>query len=369
MIGCDFVALAAEGVRALSPYKPGKPMEELERELGLKGIVKLASNESPLGPGRKALAAVADCAQGLARYPDGSGFALKEALAAHHRVGADMLTLGNGSNDVLELITRAFVTPANEVVFSQHAFAVYPLVTQAVGAKAVVTPARNFGHDLDAMAAAVNAKTRVVFIANPNNPTGTWLEAKAIEKFVSSLPDSVLVVVDEAYFEYVEEAEYESFIPRIKDQRNLIVTRTFSKAYGLAGLRVGYSVSDPQVADVLNRVRQPFNVNAMALAAAQAALGDREHLKKSVEVNRTGMKKLAKAFDELGIEHIPSVGNFIAARMPGSGAEIFSALLKEGVIVRPIAEYELPDFIRVTVGTEEENERFIAALRKVLGDP
>ncbi len=342
-------------------------MEELERELGLSGIVKLASNESPVGPGPAALAAVAECTKSIARYPDGNGFALKQALAAHHRVTPESITLGNGSNDVLELITRGFVTSDNEVVFSQHAFAVYPLVTQAVGARAVVTPAKNFGHDLGAMAAAITPKTRVVFIANPNNPTGTWLPAKAIASFLASVPEQVLVVVDEAYFEYVDEPTYETFIPRIGKHRNLIVTRTFSKAYGLAGLRVGYSVSDPQVADVLNRVRQPFNVNAVALAAAEAALGDRAHLEKSVKVNRSGMKKLAAAFDQMGIEHIPSAGNFIAAHMPRPGAEIFSDLLKEGVIVRPIAEYEMPDFIRVTVGTDYENDRFIEALRKVIG--
>ncbi len=368
MSGCDFVALAAEGVRALSPYKPGKPMEELERELGLSSIVKLASNESPLGPGPAALAAVANCANGLARYPDGNGFALKQALAAHHGVPADRLTLGNGSNDVLELITRAFVTPVNEVVFSQHAFAVYPLVTQAVGAKAVVTPAKDFAHDLEAMRAAVGANTRVVFIANPNNPTGTWIPAKSIDEFLSAVPESVLVVVDEAYFEYVDKPQYETFVSRTGKYRNLIVTRTFSKAYGLAGLRVGYAVSDPQVADMLNRVRQPFNVNAVALAAAEAALHDSAHLQKSIEVNRSGMKNLIAAFDQMGIEHIPSAGNFISARMPRPGADIFSAMLKQGVIVRPIAEYQMPDFIRVTVGTEAENARFVEALKKVLGN-
>ncbi|HSS65143.1 MAG TPA: histidinol-phosphate transaminase [Gammaproteobacteria bacterium] len=368
MAGCDFVALAAKGVRGLSPYKPGKPMEELQRELGLSDIIKLASNESPLGPGPAALAAVARCAGGISRYPDGNGFALKQALAAHHEVTPESITLGNGSNDVLELIARGFVTCDNEVVFSRHAFAVYPLVTQAVGAKAVVTPAKRFGHDLEAMAAAIGAKTRVVFIANPNNPTGTWLPADAVASFVAALPETVLAVVDEAYFEYVDEPVYESFVPRVSDHRNLIVTRTFSKAYGLAGLRVGYSVSDPQVADVLNRVRQPFNVNAMALAAAEAALGDRAHLERSIEVNRSGMKKLTGAFDDLDVAYIPSAGNFLAARMPRPGAEIFSALLKEGVIVRPIAEYGMPDFIRVTVGTEEENDRFIQALKRVISD-
>jgi histidinol-phosphate aminotransferase len=364
--GCDFVELAVEGVRGLSPYKPGKPVEELERELGLSGIIKLASNESPLGPGPAALAAVAECAVEIARYPDGNGFSLKQALAARHRVTAESITLGNGSNDVLELITRGFVTRDNEVVFSQHAFAVYPLATQAVGARAVVTPAKEYAHDLEAMAAAITAKTRVVFIANPNNPTGTWIAAEAVAAFLSAVPENVLVVLDEAYFEYVDEPAYQSFISRIGKFRNLIVTRTFSKAYGLAGLRVGYAVSDPQVADVLNRVRQPFNVNAMGLAAAEAALGDHAHLSKSIDVNRSGMQKLTRAFDELGIDHIPSAGNFVAARMPRPGAEIFSALLKEGVIVRPIAEYEMPDFIRVTVGTEDENERFIEALKRVI---
>jgi histidinol-phosphate aminotransferase len=365
--GCDFIGLAAEGVRALRPYRPGKPVEELQRELGLERIVKLASNESPVGPGPAALDAVAACAAGLARYPDGNGFALKSALASHHGVAADTRTLGNGSNDILELVTRAYVTPAHEVLFSEHAFAVYPLVTQAVGATAVVTPARSFGHDLGAMADAVTPRTRVVFVANPNNPTGTWSEAKALEGFIAGLPEQVLVVVDEAYFEYVEAPGYESFIPGIERHRNLIVTRTFSKAYGLAGLRVGYAVSDPQVADVLNRVRQPFNVNSAALAAAEAALGDGDHLRRSVAVNRSGMKQLAEAFDDMGLEHIPSVGNFIAARMPRPGADIFDALLREGVIVRPVAEYGMPEFIRVTVGLEEENDRFIAALRKVRG--
>jgi len=364
--GCDFIGLAAEGVRALRPYRPGKPVEELQRELGLEHIVKLASNESPMGPGPAALDAVAACAAGLARYPDGNGFSLKHALASHHGVAPDTLTLGNGSNDILELVTRAYATPAHEVLFSEHAFVVYPLVTQAVGATAVVTPARSFGHDLGAMADAVTPRTRLVFVANPNNPTGTWSEAKALEGFISGLPEQVLVVVDEAYFEYVEASGYESFIPGIERHRNLIVTRTFSKAYGLAGLRVGYAVSDPQVADVLNRVRQPFNVNSAALAAAEAALGDSDHLRRSVAVNRSGMKQLADAFDDMGLEHIPSVANFIAVRMPKPGADIFDALLREGVIVRPIAEYGMPDFIRVTVGLEEENDRFIDALRKVI---
>ncbi|MDX1513958.1 MAG: histidinol-phosphate transaminase [Gammaproteobacteria bacterium] len=366
MSGCDFIALAAEGVRALRPYKPGKPVEELQRELGLESIVKLASNESPLGPGPAALAAVVGCARGIARYPDGNGYALKQALSAFHGVPVANLTLGNGSNDVLELAARAYLTPASEAVFSEHAFAVYPLVTQAAGARAVVTAARDFGHDLDAMADAVSERTRLIFIANPNNPTGTWLPAAVIDGFLAALPESVLVVVDEAYFEYVDAPGYESMIDRIGRHPNLVVTRTFSKAYGLAGLRVGYAVSSPAVADVMNRVRQPFNVNAPALAAAEAALADTGHLDRSVSVNREGMAILTAALDELSIEHIPSAGNFIAARMPKPGEEIFQALLREGVIVRPVAEYGMPEFIRVTVGLEEENHRFIEALRKVL---
>lgn len=368
MVGCDYVALAAEGVRALHPYKPGKPVDELQRELGLESIVKLASNESPLGPGAAALAAVAECAPRIGRYPDGNGFALKQALASHHGVPADRLTLGNGSNDVLELVVRAYVSPANSVVFSEHAFAVYPLVTQAAGARATVTPARGFGHDLERMAESVDAETRVAFVANPNNPTGTWLSAAEIEKFLDSVPETVVVVVDEAYFEYVDAPGYESFISRTDDYPNLVVTRTFSKAYGLAGLRVGYAVSSPAVADVLNRVRQPFNVNAMALVAARAALGDVDHLQRSVAVNRSGMQQLTAALDAMSIEHIPSVGNFVAARMPKPGVRIFQALLHEGVIVRPVAEYGMPDFIRVTVGLEDENRRFIEALEKVLGN-
>lgn len=368
MSGCDYVALAAEGVRALRPYKPGKPMEELQRELGLDSIIKLASNESPLGPGSAAMAAVAGCAAGISRYPDGNGFALKQALASFHGVPSDALTLGNGSNDVLELVTRAYVTPDNEVVFSEHAFAVYPLVTQAAGARAVVTPARCFGHDLDAMAKAINERTRLVFIANPNNPTGTWLRAGEMDSFMASVPESVLVVVDEAYFEYVDKPGYESFVGCLDRYPNLVVTRTYSKAYGLAGLRVGYAVSSAAIADVLNRVRQPFNVNTIALAAAEAALEDADHVRRSVEVNRSGMRQLTAAFDALSIEHIPSAGNFIAARMPRPGSEIFQALLREGIIVRPVAEYGMPDFIRVTVGLEHENARFIEALEKVLGN-
>jgi len=363
----NFSELAVPGVRRLQPYQPGKPIEDLERELGLRDIVKLASNENPLGPGQSALEAMRSCAGSLHRYPDGNGFALKAALAERLGVAPGQITLGNGSNELLELLARAFMTPADEVVFSQHAFAVYPLVTQAVGARAVVTPARDWGHDLEAMQAAVGPKTRLVFIANPNNPTGTWLAAEALRSFVSALPAHVLVVLDEAYFEYVEEPAYPDTMAWLAECPNLVITRTFSKIHGLAGLRVGYGVSHPDVADLLNRVRQPFNVNSVALAAARAALADIEHVERSVNINRRGMQQLVAACGELGLEYIPSVGNFLSIDMACPGAEAYRALLHEGVIVRPLANYEMPQHLRVTIGLEAENARFIAALRKVLG--
>lgn len=363
---CDLASLASEGVRGLHPYQPGKSIEELERELGIKNAVKLASNENPLGPGRAAQAAVAACMLSLGRYPDSNGFALKAVLARHLGVGEDTLTLGNGSNDVLDLIARTFVRAGDEVVFSEYAFLVYSLVTQAVGGLAVVTPARHFGHDLAAMADAVGPRTRAVFIANPNNPTGTWVTSTELQEFLSTVPQRVLVVVDEAYFEYVQEPSYPNCIPWIARYPNLIVTRTFSKAYGLAGLRVGYAVSHPVVADLLNRVRQPFNVNTVAQSAAVAALTDNEYLARSIAVNRGGMAQLEQGLQELGLATIPSVANFLCVAVGQAGASIYQALLREGVIVRPVDNYGMPSFLRVTVGLETENARFLEALRKVL---
>src|SRR3990170_7796332 len=275
---CD---LAVPGVRGIEPYRPGKPIEELEREYGVTNAIKLASNENPLGPSPRALEAARRALRDIHRYPDGNGFALKQALARKLGVTPGNITLGNGSNDILELLARAFVQPENEVVFSEHAFAFYPIVTRAVGARPVVTKTRDWGHDLAAMRAAVNACTRLVFIANPNNPTGTWLGAGELETFIQSLPAHVLVAVDEAYFEYVNEAAYPNTVAWVGKYPRLVTTRTFSKAYGLAGLRVGYAVSSPEMADVLNRVRQPFNVNSIALAAAGAALAGGEHVERT----------------------------------------------------------------------------------------
>jgi histidinol-phosphate aminotransferase len=358
--------LAAPGVRGLTPYRPGKPVSELERELGIASAIKLASNENPLGPSPLALQAARAALAEIPRYPDGNGFSLKRALSARLGVRPDQITLGNGSNDVLDLVARAFATPRDEVVFSEYAFAVYPIATRAVGARAVVTPARDWGHDLDAMREAVGRRTRIVFIANPNNPTGTWNDDRSLERFLDAMPDHVVVVVDQAYQEYVDEPGYPDCMPWIARYPNLIVTRTFSKAYALAGLRVGYAVSRPEVADLLNRVRHPFNVNNVALAAAEAALADDDHLARGVALNRAGLALLAGELDRMGLAHIPSVGNFISVRVGGPAAPVYEGLLREGVIVRPVENYGMPEHLRVSVGLESENRRFLAALEKVL---
>jgi histidinol-phosphate aminotransferase len=361
------VRLAAPGVRTLTPYRPGKPIAELERELGIAGAVKLASNENPLGPSPRALEAARAALADMTRYPDGNGFALKRALAERLAVAPEQITLGNGSNDVLELVARAFVTPSDEVVYSEYAFAVYPIVTRAVGAESVVVPARDWGHDLEAMAAAVGPRTRVVFLANPNNPTGTWNDAASLERFLAAVPPQVIVVVDQAYVEYVDHPDFPDCIPWVARYPNLLVARTFSKAYGLAGLRVGYGVSTPEVADLLNRVRQPFNVNSVALAAAEAALGDEAYLARGIALNRAGLAELTAACDRLGLGYIPSVGNFLTIDMGRPAGPVFGALLREGVIVRPVDSYGMPRHLRVTVGLESENRRFVEALGKVLG--
>lgn len=366
MNNTNIYSLAVTGVQQLVPYKAGKPIEELERELGLTQIVKLASNENPFGAGKKALAAIQSALPELGLYPDGSGFHLKNALANKYALNAEQITLGNGSNEILELIARAFLTPELEVIFSQHAFAVYPIVTQAVGATAVVVPAVDYGHDLDAMLNAVTAKTRVVFVANPNNPTGTLLSQASLEAFIGALPDSVVCVLDEAYFEFVSCVETVNSIDWLKKFPNLIITRTFSKAYGLAGLRVGYGLSSPEIADILNRVRQPFNNNSLALVAATAALDDAEHLALTVNNNAQGMAQITDGFKTLGLEWIPSAGNFVSVDLKQPGQPIYDALLHKGVIVRPVGNYEMPNFLRISIGTPAENALFLQALSDVL---
>ena len=360
--------LAGSGVQKLIPYQPGKPVTELQRELGLEKIIKLASNENPLGPGPQTVAAIHAALPELARYPDGAGFELKCALSAKHNLSTEQITLGNGSNEILELLARTFLTPECEVIFSQHSFAVYPLVTQAVGAKGKSVPALNYGHNLDAMLAAVTANTRMVFIANPNNPTGTYIQHNEVEAFIKALPEQVLCVLDEAYYEYIDAKEQFDSVTWLDSFPNLIITRTFSKAYGLAGLRVGYGLSSNLIADLLNRVRQPFNNNALALVAAEAALADQEYLQKSQQLNCQGMQQLTNAFTSLGLPWISSSGNFVSVDVKSEGLPIYEALLLKGVIVRPVANYEMPNHLRISIGLREENQFFIDALTAVLKD-
>ena len=366
----DFLAQALPGVQKLAPYVPGKPAEELARELGLplESIVKLASNENPLGPSPKVLAAVSAALPEITRYPDGNGFVLKQAIAEKFAVPQERITLGNGSNDILELVARAWLAPGLNAVFSQHAFAVYPIATLAVGAECREIPAKDYGHDLDAMLAAIDENTRVVFIANPNNPTGTWFDQATLADFLAKVPEHVLVVLDEAYIEYAEPGELPNGLSFVNQFANLIVSRTLSKAYGLAALRIGFAVSSAQVANVLNRIRQPFNVNSLALTAAVAALSDTEYLEKSRTLNQQGLQQLQSAFERLNLQYIESRGNFIAVDFARDAAPINQALLEQGVIVRPVAGYAMPTFLRISVGTQAENARFIEVLEQVLAD-
>ena len=364
-MSCDLLKLATPGVAGLHPYQPGKPIEELERELGITDIIKLASNENALGPSPKVMQALAGVTE-LYRYPDGNGFALKQALSEFHRVRPEQITLGNGSNDILEFAARVFLSERHSCVFSQHAFAIYPLAVQAVGARGIETAAHNYGHDLPAMQDAIADDTRLVFIANPNNPTGSCLGEAELRQFMDGVPEHVIVLVDQAYFEYAGSDDYPDCITWLDDYPNLIVTRTFSKAYGLAALRVGYSVSHPQLADLLNRVRQPFNVNSIALQSAEIALHDREHIEQTIRFNRDGMEQLVAGLDSMGVHFIPSSANFISIDLEQTAMPVYEQLLREGIIVRPIASYGMPNHLRVTIGLERENHRFLTALAKIL---
>ncbi len=368
-----WIELASPSVQGLSPYVPGKPIEELERELGIQGAIKLASNENPLGPSPQVLEAIRTHAAKGHLYPDGGGFALKRELASQLGVRPETITLGNGSNDVLDLIARAYLGEGRGAVISAYAFAVYAISTQAAGglvqeAQALPAdhPSQPLGHDLEAMRRAVDARTRVVFLANPNNPTGTWVEGAELRDFIASLPPQVLVVVDEAYVEYVDRPGFTSALEWLDAFPNLVVTRTFSKIYGLAGLRVGYALSNPQVADVLNRVRQPFNVGLLALEAARAALQDQAHVRRSQEVNRAGMAQLRAGLSALGLSALPSLGNFLCIDLQRPAMPVYEGLLREGVIARPVGNYGLPRHLRVSIGLEEENARFLSALALVL---
>ncbi len=356
---------APDYIRAISPYVSGKPITELAREMGLpvESIVKLASNENPLGMSPKARQAVEKALAGIERYPD--QFELIATLAERFGLANNQIVLGNGSNDVLDLAARAFLAPGRSAVFSQHAFAVYPLATMSAGGTCVMVPAKDYGHDLAAMRQAVRADTRVIWIANPNNPTGNFLPYDQMRRFLEDVPSDVAVVLDEAYNEYLPPSDRVDTLGWIREFPNLIVTRTFSKIYGLAGLRIGFAAAAPEIADLLNRVRQPFNVNNLALVAARAALDDHTFIAESFELNRRGMEQILAGLKRFGLAHIPSHGNFITFAV-NDGAAVNQKLLRQGVIVRPIGGYGLPNHLRVTIGTERENLRFLEALDKAL---
>ncbi len=359
--------LAPDYIQAIAPYQGGKPIEELAREMGLnvEDIVKLASNENPLGISPKAELAIQEALLDIARYPDGNSFTLRDAVSKKFNVQHNQIVFGNGSNDILELAARAFLTPASEAVYSQHAFAVYPLVTQATGAKGVVVPAKNYAHDLSAMQAAISDKTKIIFVANPNNPTGTLINKTALYDFLKQVPTNILVVLDEAYDEYLSIELKSDAISWLAEFENLIISRTFSKAYGLAGLRVGFGLSHASIADMMNRVRQPFNVNSVAQAAAVASLADDDFVARSYALNQAGMAQIKQGLTQLGLEFIPSFANFISFKV-NNASEVNQQLLKNGVIVRPIANYAMPEYLRVSIGLFDENKRFLDVLTKIL---
>lgn len=366
-----FDELAVPGIRRLQPYLPGKPIAEVQREYGVNHVIKLASNENPLGPSPKVLQCLRDQLDQIARYPDGAGFELRQKLAAKHGVQANRITLGNGSNDILELIARTFVAPGDEVIFSQYAFAVYPIATQAVDGKPIQIPARDWGHDLDAMREAITDRTRLIFIANPNNPTGTWLARDELHSFLKAVPERLPVVLDEAYIEYASDARmaidnFPNALDWLEEFPNLIICRTFSKAYALAGLRVGYGISHPVIADLLNRARQPFNVNLLAQAAAVVALDDAAHLEQGIALNAHGITQLYDGFERIGLSYIRSAGNFVCVDVGRPAGAVNEALLRDGVIVRPVANYGMPNHLRISVGLPEENQRLLESLDKAL---
>ena len=369
----DYKDLAVKGVQKLKPYIPGKPISELEREMGISNIIKLASNENSLGSSPLAIKALSQVIDEIELYPDGNGFALKKALAAKHNVAMDQITLGNGSNDVLVLLTEAFLSPELNAVYSQYSFAVYPIAIQAVGGVHKQIPAMSWetdsplGHDLDAMLAAIDDETRLVFVANPNNTTGNHLSEKELKGFISQIPKHVIVIVDEAYLEYSSVEEQVDASKWLSEFPNLVVTRTFSKAYGLAGLRVGYALSNPDIANVINRIRQPFNVNSLALIAAENAIGDIEFLERSLLENSMGLRILETTCEKLGLRYVPSKGNFLLVDFEKDAAPIYMELLKRGIITRPVANYGLNNCLRITIGTQDQMRRLDKAMEQVCG--
>jgi len=368
-----FLDQTAPGIEGLHPYVPGKPIAELERELGISNTIKLASNENPLGPSPLGQAAARNAAADINIYPDDLGFRLRNSLASRFGIGFDQTILGRGSSEILDMVARTFLYPGVNAVFSAHAFAMYPIFTQATGADCKVAPAlpatdpvMPYGHDLDAMLDAIDDNTHVVFIANPNNPTGTWLQQDALYRFINQIPGHVVIVLDEAYAEYVEEADYPNGLLWLSEFPNLLITRTFSKIYGLAGLRIGWAAGSRELLSVLNRVRNPFHVNNIALAAAEAALDDGQFLLQSLVTNRDGLRQLQSGIESLGLSSLPSVGNFLCVRVADNGRDIYDKLLGHGVIVRPVDNYGLPEYLRITVGSKEQNQLVLNALKVVL---
>ena len=362
----DIDRLSHQGIKQILPYVPGKPIEEVAREFGLTHVLKMASNENPLGCSEQVVQVIKELAGQVFLYPDGDCFTLKQALSRFYGVAKDQLAIANGSNEILELIPRIFAGPGQEIIYSQYAFAIYPLVAQAVGATRVEVSAQSWGHDLKAMLAAITPRTRVIFIANPNNPTGTWLTQSELISFLEQIPEHVVVVLDEAYFEYAQDTtDYPNGFELINRCKQLVVTRTFSKVYGLAGLRVGYALGDAKIIDLINRVRQPFNINLLAQHAAVAALNDPQHVRNSIHMNTLGLRQLTDAFERMGLEYIPSIGNFISVRV-GEAAHLYKELLKKGIIVRPMASYQMSEFLRISIGREQENELLINTLKSLM---
>lgn len=356
--------LVSDEIEALVPYPPGKPIEEVERELGIRNSIKLASNENPFGPSPKAVEAIAGAVKNLHRYPDGGCFYLKERLAKRIGVKPENLIIGNGSNEIIELVIRTFLRPGEEAVMGNPSFAVYPLAVPAAGGKKIEVPLKNLTHDLDAMADAITNRTRIVFIANPNNPTGTIVTKIQLKRFMDRLPEGVILVLDEAYYEFVTDPEFPKSLGYFREGRNVVILRTFSKIYGLAGLRIGYGVAPEKLVFYMNKVRQPFNVNSLAQIAAMAAIEDEEHLKRSQKNNMDGLNYFFREMKAMGLEYVHTQANFLLIKV-GKGKEVYDALLKQGVIVRPMASYGLGEYIRVTVGKPEENKRFVEAIKKV----
>jgi histidinol-phosphate aminotransferase len=355
---------AHQHILRLVSYEPGKPVEELAREMGLQPeeIIKLASNENPLGPSPKALAAMRDALDRAHFYPDGGGWALRSAIAEKLGLERENVVLGNGSNEIIEFIGHAFLRPGDEVITARHAFAVYTLMAQLFGAKTIEVPDPGFTHDLNAMLAAVSFRTRQIFIANPNNPTGTMVGQQEIDRFMERVPDDVLVVFDEAYYEFLDNPP--DVLKFVRDGRNVVVMRTFSKIQGLAGLRIGYGLASKEIADVLQKTRQPFNANSIAQAGALAGIHDEEYMQKTRELTHEGREFLQSEFSSMGLDYVPSTANFVLVRV-GDGDQIFQALLRRGLIVRAMRSYKLPEWIRVSVGTMDQNRRFIAELRRL----